>query len=162
MRQSIGATWILQLVIVFMLIFVGFLALTINYTKAFKVKNELVTIIEKYEGVSTGKDATIGLINNYLRYYNYQTMGTCDNDFYGVSSLAEDASIDPVSGNNKYYYCIKKTNTSSGTYDDRASYEIVTFFRFNLPFIGDLFTFRVNGSTIDINFPNDDIRVIRR
>lgn len=161
MRQSIGATWILQLVIVFMLIFVGFLALTINYTKAFKVKNEVVSIIEKYEGVSSGDNGSIALINNYLRYYNYQTMGTCEEGFYGVSSLNSTAIV-PASGNTKYYYCVKKENSSSGTYDDRANYEIVTFFQFNLPFVGDLFTFRVNGTTIDINFPNDDVPIIVR
>ena len=158
MRQSIGATWILQLVIIFMLIFVGFLALTINYTKAFKVKNEVISIIEKYEGVSSGEDASISLINNYLRYYNYQTMGNCEEGFYGVSSLSNSASIEPAKGNSKYYYCVRKNNTSNGTYDDRASYDIVTFFKFILPFIGDLFTFRVNGTTIDINFPNDSLK----
>ena len=48
MRTSIGNTWILQLVIIFMLIFVSFLALSLNYTKAYKLKNELVTMIEKW------------------------------------------------------------------------------------------------------------------
>ena len=68
MRESIGATWILQLVIIFMLIFVAFLALSVNYTKAYKIKNEVVTIIEKYEGVSSKKEGSIEIINNYLRY----------------------------------------------------------------------------------------------
>ena len=61
MRQAIGSTWILQLVIIFMLIFVAFLALSINYTKAFRVKNELVTMIEKYEGVSEGENGSVEL-----------------------------------------------------------------------------------------------------
>ena len=47
MRQAIGTTWILQLVIIFMLIFVAFLSLSLNYTKAFKIKNEIITTIEK-------------------------------------------------------------------------------------------------------------------
>lgn len=160
MRQSIGATWILQLVIIFMLIFVGFLALTINYTKAFKMKNEIVTIIEKYEGISTKAEGSIELINNYLKYYNYQTMGTCEEGYYGVTNL-NSTSVSPVSDKNKYYYCIRKVNASSSTFHDRVNYEIVTFFKFNLPFVGDLFTFRVNGSTIDINFPNDELQLFR-
>ena len=56
MRQAIGSTWVLQLVIIFMLIFVAFLALSINYTKAFRVKNELVTMIEKFLGRPVGVD----------------------------------------------------------------------------------------------------------
>ena len=58
MRQAIGTTWVMQLVIIFMLIFVAFLALTINYTKAFKIKNELITFIEKNEGVSEREGGT--------------------------------------------------------------------------------------------------------
>lgn len=156
MRQSIGATWILQLVIIFMLIFVGFLALAINYTKAFRVKNEVITMIEKYEGVSSGDKGSIALINNYLRYNNYTTTSTCDSGYYGVSSL-DNSSIEPANKNKKYYYCVRKVNSSTATLHDRASYDIVTFFKFNLPFLGDLFTFRVNGNTIDINYPHDDI-----
>lgn len=156
MRESIGATWILQLVIVFMLIFVAFLALSVNYTKAYKIKNEVVTIIEKYEGVSSNREGSIEIINNYLRYYNYQTMGSCEEGYYGVNNL-NSTNIDPAGRNQKYYYCVKRNDTSSDTHNDRANYEIITFFQFNLPFVGDLFTFRVNGTTIDINFPNDDI-----
>ena len=51
MREAIGGTWLTQLIIIFMLIFVAFLALSLNYTKAFKVKNEILSIIEKRERI---------------------------------------------------------------------------------------------------------------
>ena len=51
MRESIGGTWITQLVIVMMFVFVAFLALSVNYSKAFRVKNQMISIIEKYGGV---------------------------------------------------------------------------------------------------------------
>ena len=156
MRESIGSTWILQLVIVFMLIFVAFLALSINYTKAYKIKNELLSIIEKYEGLNSKDNGSISIINNYLRYNSYGTMGTCDAESFGATSL-DSNSLVPTSDNTKYYYCIKKINTSNMTFPDRASYEIETFFKFNLPLLGDIFTFRVTGEKIDINGPDDDI-----
>ena len=159
MRQAIGSTWILQLVILFMLIFVGFLALSINYTKAFKIKNEMLSIIEKYEGVMSGENKSVSLINNYLRYYHYQAKGNCPTDTYGAVSL-DDASLVRASSGVKYYYCVKKINTSDSSFRNRARYEIDTFFQFNLPIIGNLFTFHVSGSTIDINFPKDDVPVI--
>lgn len=159
LRQSIGSTWILQLVIIFMLIFVGFLALTINYTKAFKMKNEIVSMIEKYEGISSSEHGSISLINNYLRYYNYHTKGVCEEGYYGINDL-NSSSVSPANGKNKYYYCVRKVNASDPTFITRANYEVVTFFQFNLPVIGDFFTFRVNGKTIDINKPTDDIPII--
>ena len=52
------------------LIFVAFLALTLNYTKAFKMKNDIITIIEEREGITNNKNGklngSISLINNYL------------------------------------------------------------------------------------------------
>ena len=156
MRQAIGSTWILQLVIVFILIFVAFLALSINYTKAYKIKNELLSIIEKYEGVNSGENGSISIINNYLRYNSYGTKGTCENEGFGATSLDSNTLVE-ADEKTKYYYCVKKVNTSNLTFEDRASYEIETFFKFNLPLLGDIFTFRVTGKTIDINWPDDDI-----
>ena len=156
MRQAIGTTWVMQLVIIFMLIFVAFLALTINYTKAFKIKNELVTILEKYEGVSESENGSLSLINNYLQYNGYLTKGKCDETQYGVSDL-NSSTIEEVEKNEKYYYCIEKINTGTVSVPNRAKYNIRIFFHFSLPVLGDLFTFKVEGTTIDITHanPND-------
>ncbi len=156
MRQAIGTTWIMQLVIIFMLIFVAFLALTINFTKAFKIKNELITMIEKYEGLSSGDEGSISLINNYLRYNNYSVRGYCDDNEYGMVNL-ETGTMESADPKEKYYYCVSKTDTSTVNLPDRARYNIRIFFHFSLPIIGDIFTFSSDGSTIDINHPIEDI-----
>ena len=49
MKEVYGSTWTLQLMIGFILLFVAFLTLTITYSKVFKLKNEVLSIIEKYE-----------------------------------------------------------------------------------------------------------------
>ena len=156
MRQAIGSTWIMQLVIVFMLIFVAFLALTINYTKAYKIKNEVTSILEKYEGPNSRENGSIAIINNYLKYNGYRSVGTCEEDSFGAASL-DSSTLVSVTKGDKYYYCIRRVNTSTQTFPNRASYELETFFKFNLPLLGDIFTFRVTGETIDINWPSDDI-----
>ena len=158
MRQAIGSTWIMQLVIVFMLIFVAFLALTINYTKAYKIKNELLSMIEKYEGPNSGEDHSISIINNYLKYNGYHSVGTCSDDSFGSTSL-DSSTLVPVTQGDKYYYCIRRMSTSTQTFPNRVSYGLEAFFKFNLPLLGDIFTFRVTGETIDINWPNDDITI---
>ena len=45
MRQSIGGTWLFSLMIIFILLFTAYLAVAINYSKSFKVKNEVINII---------------------------------------------------------------------------------------------------------------------
>ena len=87
MRESIGGTWLTQLIIVFMLIFVAFLALSLNYAKAFKTKNELITMIEKREGLTGGDDGSISLINNFLSKNGYFILRSCPEGSYGVADL---------------------------------------------------------------------------
>lgn len=158
MRQAIGSTWVLQLVIIFMLIFVAFLALSINYTKAFRVKNELVTMIEKYEGVSEGENGSVELLNNYLLYNNYSSMGRCEAGDYGVQNLHEPI-LEPVNTNERYFYCVRKVDASTGALADRAKYRVRIFFKFSLPVLGDLFTFSVEGTSIAITNSLVDIEV---
>lgn len=157
MREAIGGTWVTQLVIVFMLIFVAFLALSLNYTKAFKVKNQLMTIIEQQEGVTSGDNGSIAIMNNYLKGNAYGVMRACEIDSYGVSNL-NSSSIERVTSNSKkYYYCIKKIAAPSSNHEGKVYYKVNIFFQFNLPVLGDLFTFGINGSTGDVVNPADNL-----
>ena len=45
MREAIGSTWLIGIVVTFIAIFSGFLAYSISYTKAFRVKNEIIKLI---------------------------------------------------------------------------------------------------------------------
>ena len=46
MREAIGGTWLFQIVIVFILLFTGFMCLTINRSKAFNVKDQIIQTIQ--------------------------------------------------------------------------------------------------------------------
>ena len=72
MREVSGSTWVFQLMIIFILIFACFLCLVINYSKAYQVKNEMLSIIEEYEGVSSTSEE---IINNYLQGNAYLAVG---------------------------------------------------------------------------------------
>lgn len=157
MREAIGGTWITQLVIGFMLIFVAFLALSLNYTKAFKIKNELLTIIEKREGITTGTGGTIDIINNYLKSNNYHVIKSCEVNSYGVTSLDSNAIELVTNSSKKYYYCISKIKSPSNSNKGEVFYKVNVFFYFNLPVIGDIFKFDVNGSTGNIVVPADNL-----
>ena len=160
MRTSTGSIWLIGLVVTFMLIFVSFLSLTISYNKVFKIKNETLTFIEKYEGLKEGDKGSIALINNYLQYNNYNTMHYCEEGDYGSKNLSS-TSLELVSNKReKYYYCVSKRHTEQKNMPnlkDRTKYSVKFFYKFNLPVIGDVLTFEVSGETIDINFPADKL-----
>lgn len=158
MKEVYGSTWTLQLMIGFILLFVAFLTLTITYSKVFRIKNDVLSIIEKYEGYN---GTSIPLINNYLRNSGYTTIGTCVNegDIKGVSDLEDvsEASADDVNAGQRYFYCIEKERKrSSGNSITTISYEITMFYEFNLPILGDLITFTVKGKTTDM-VDKDDV-----
>ena len=52
MRESIGGAWLVGIVITFVVLFTSYLALSVNYSKAFKVKNEIISLIEENEGLT--------------------------------------------------------------------------------------------------------------
>ncbi len=157
MRQSTGSIWLVGLVVAFMLIFVSFLSLSLNYNKVFKIKNEALSFIEKYEGLRDGDKGAIKLINNYLLYNNYTTMHYCNEGDYGSRNLSS-TSLELVSNSKvKYYYCVSKISTKTTNLPKRSKYQVRFFFKFNLPVIGDLLTFNVFGESIDVNYPADNL-----
>lgn len=162
MREAIGGTWLTQLVIIFMLVFVAFLALSLNYTKAFKMKNEVLTIIEKYEGLTDKEEGSIAIINNYLKSNGYHITKGCPEGSYGIRSLDNTTATGPIDKNDKskYYYCVTKfkKNEISDKDKKKAYYKVNLFLKFNLPVLGDIFTFEVNGTTGDVAFPADTLK----
>lgn len=148
MRESIGTTWILQLVIVFILLFVSFLTLSLNYSKAYKTKNEMLSIIEKYEGLNSD---SIKIINNYLSYNNYKVKSKCPTDgiWYGQTDISgNNGVLEQAVSNKDYYYCVRKR--SSNRYHYYYFYEVKVFLTFNIPIFGDFAKFTINGSTADV------------
>ena len=137
MREAIGGTWLFGIVIVFIVLFSGYLAISINYTKAFKVKNEIISIIEEC-GNLAGDENTSGTtqykINEALENIGYYVYSTC--------SVESEGHISSSKG---YKYCVTK-RTSEGNLN-KSYYKVTVFFRLDLPIFGDLFVFPVSGET---------------
>lgn len=168
MREAIASTWIYQLVIIFILLFVAFLILSLTFSKNYKTKNEIINIIEKYEGVN---EKSVKIINNYLSQTGNRVKGGCPSDdnttWLAAPSLSSTNLVKPRKGE-KYFYCLNK-KWSKSTYKikkgdqtkdvetkNKMFYQVKIFFKFNLPVIGNVYTFTVDGTTNDI-FVNDDI-----
>ena len=63
MKESIGATWILGLVMTFMVLFIAVLSASVNYNKAFRIKNRIIAMIEKEEGLNYEGDSYPGHVS---------------------------------------------------------------------------------------------------
>ena len=88
MKSTVTTSQIFKYILLFTFLFAAFLALAITYNRVFKLKNESVSIIEEYEGVTT---TSVNIINNYLKSSAYQTDGQCELNEYGKKNLDDDA-----------------------------------------------------------------------
>lgn len=161
MRESIGATWIMGIVIFFIVLFTGFLAFSINYSRGFRVKDGIVERIEKYNGPNL--DAYLD-IQSFLDDTAYNSRGRCSVEFtngesyIGVSGTGtgtENIDNHPTE-DDTYYYCIGKVKSDTSTFVmDSAYYRVVVFFNLAIPIIGNSVNFHATGETSNIYFPNE-------
>lgn len=186
MKNSISNIWLLGLVVLFIMTFAGFLAVTVSYSAAFKMRNEMITIIEKHKGISDKSPklgsntkipnggsvylnpGTLQAINAYLHGSGYKVKGSCetknsdDGKWYGINTLDYLSKINPEevrSKTKKYFYCVTKHRSHySGDHRLNANYyEIRLFFKLDIPVLGDIFTFKIEGTTNDIYQSDDNL-----
>lgn len=86
MRESVGGTLLLQIVLVFLTVYIGFMAIVINYGKVFRIKNRIINRIEQNEGYAncTGIDSVMKEAG-YLGNYNVSYTTTSKGAIYSVT-----------------------------------------------------------------------------
>ena len=141
MREAIGGTWLLGLALTFIVFFASFLAVSINYAKAFNVKNSIVDLITKYEGNNCDLSDT-----------SYLVTGTCGDGYNGYNLNGTK-----VASGKKAYYCVSdKESTGDSTTISKNFYRVTIFFKIDLPLMGDIAFFKIKGETESIYFPTDE------
>lgn len=54
MREAFGGEFMIRLFLVFIVIYVGFTAVSFNYAKAFRIKNKVISYLEENDVISLG------------------------------------------------------------------------------------------------------------
>lgn len=160
MREAIGGTWLFQIVIVFILIFTGYICLSINHSKAFAVKDDIIETIERYNGidldsVTNAKDnlsnPCIEAITDRLKTVSYRTSGNCTKLNSGDANDSKWAGFNREGGRNDEHatYCIKEVNTSKGSSElpSIRYYKVAVFYQLDLPVFNSFLSFKVVGDT---------------
>lgn len=132
MKQSIGLTYTLNFVIIFIVITFAFLFGIMSYYKAFKVNSRISNAIENHEGYN---DLSIKEINDVLGSLGYRTGSVNCSNRKGESSIAQ----------NNYAICIYEYPVNSETGYFR--YGIVTYIYIDIPIIGQTLKLPVYSET---------------
>ena len=147
MRDGIGSVILITIIIVFIVCASSYLAYNVNYTKAFRMKNKIISIYEDYDGVCSS---------------------SCEDEIYqyasdlGYSPASLDCGSYEARPTDKPLYCVKKitVNTEAAhpgnpgkVIEDKIGthyYKIVTRININIPIFDNIFGARflyINGDT---------------
>lgn len=134
MKESIANAYILMITIVFITLIMLFFSASLAYTKAFKVKNRIVNIIEANGGYN---DDAIDEIEQSLADLGYRI-----NKGEGCTARFPDSTVLTQPGNTDYRYCVQETVGQKGKY-----YGVTAYMYFEIPLIGKTLEFPVYGET---------------
>lgn len=143
MRDAVGGSFMIKLILVFLAVYIIFMAAALNYAKAFRVKNRVMDIIEQNEGMEeadfnnlsgTNNSGVAGRINEYLNTVSYNVSLTEKNK--------ENKGVCFDKG-----YCIEKVESTNiaGVYN--TYYKVTTFVKIEFPFLKMNFTIPITGET---------------
>ena len=143
MRESIGGTWIFSICMTFILIFTAYLAISVNYTKAFRIKSHIVNMIEDNNGYGNDMEEQI---NTYLIAQNYSASGKCKS-YSG--DWGAPRCIDPRSNGEcgACIYSMSVDESNDDIFGEKRYFKVVTFFKFDLPILNVLLKFDIKGDS---------------
>lgn len=129
MREAIGGALLIKLVMFFIVIYVCFLAIAINYSITFRVKNQIINLIESYEGYDLAEKH----IEDYIANVGYYRSST------GTMTLSDG---DCTNG-----YCIEAIPVTRDSVQVGTYYKVTTYVTFDFPIIGQISNFPVSGES---------------
>lgn len=137
MREALGNTFIMNIVITIVIIIIAVVISSLSYTKAFKVKNMIVSTIESNNGYNEKAKQEIDANLKEMGYrVNKNGIQTCDMD------NMDEHNSKVLTESNSYRYCVVQVTTSKGYY-----YRVASYMYFDIPVIGDKMEFPVHGET---------------
>ncbi len=154
MKEAIGSSWMLGLAVTFIVLFASYLAVSINYAKAFKVKNEIINMIESNQGF---KRSTYGTGIDKIDINILRNSNIVENKIYAyLKDIGYANTVVTSDDCNKYGdygqggYCVKKVQNGSG-----YTYKVTTFIKIELPIFNFKVLVPIGGETKTLYYVND-------
>lgn len=160
MREAIGGSWIFGIVALFIALFSGFLAYSVSYTKAFKVKNEIINMIERSEGFTTSTSADVSNLGEaaLAQDESVEAQAYAVILKMGYNSADIDCSINDTGVMMTGGYCVKKVCAETGeTEDTKVYYKVTTYIKLKLPVFNIMFKVPIAGETKALYYENTDV-----
>ena len=131
MKEAVGGTSLFFIVIVILSVFALYVSLAINWSAAYKVKDEILFYIETNRGMNK---KALADIKAYTKESGYAGWGKCEGACWkGVSVNTVDGRATSERGTS---FCVKRTTyVTDSSLPERAFYDIKVFFKIDVPII---------------------------
>ena len=154
MKGAIGNALILNIVITFITLFLLLVVGSMSYTKAIKVRNYLLTEVEKYHETN-GSIPYSAAIN--MQYWDERVNPYLATAGYPLATK-RDSCPDKSSYNYKtqmntrvgfYDYCVyeKVVRPTTGSVNYYLTYMVLTYMKFDFPLVGNYIKIPITGET---------------
>jgi len=138
MRDSIAGALQLKFVMVFLVIFIIIISAGLRFLTAFRVKNQIISYVEMYQGYCLDSSDEI---NNPDK---------CPANVKAEEYARKSGFVKTSNGNIKRLYLVEKVETGK----EEDYYVVSTDIVFGIPFANTGFTIRVKGQTNGIIVKN--------
>ncbi|MGN1267896.1 MAG: hypothetical protein ACI4U0_00090 [Candidatus Aphodocola sp.] len=137
MKDAFGGAFMIKIILVFIVIFVTFMAAAVTYAKAFRVKNNVINILEQNQSSDKNLDDVINQVDVYLASVPYnENNETTIRDCSKAGGKFTD-----------YGVCIVPQGDSNFRY-----YKVITYISVSLPFFHIDLTMPISGETKTISY----------
>lgn len=144
MRESFGGAFMIKLVLVFIVIYITFMAVAIDYAKVFRVKNNVINILEQNQFEFKDSEV-VNTIDEYLGSAAYNEYGNnsvkydCGGIEFGTANTNKNVLL---TGNG---VCI--TRLGDITNNKNIYYKVTAYISIEFPFFDLYFTIPISGET---------------
>lgn len=149
MRDAVGGSFMIKLLLIFLATYIVFIAIALNYAKAFRVKNKVIDIIEQNEGVeefNNTSDVALKNIDTYMNRISYKIT----NNKNGITKevCQKYMNSENIYANDNYGYCIGKSDTIKIDENIEAEYyQVATFVDIYIPLLELHYLIPIKGET---------------
>lgn len=135
MREAIGNTFIFNVIITFVIIFIIIFAGSASYSKAAKVKNTIIDVLVQNSDKIKGTDrflptSVTNKIDSELKKIGYR-VNKDKNQTCRLRKDSESATL--LTPTNNYRYCVWRVNSERGYY-----FKVVSYMYFEVPLLSPL------------------------
>ena len=143
MKESIGVSFIINIVVLFIIIIFVFIAGTISYNKAFKVNSKIVNALEKFEGYNSASKEEMDLLLMSIGYKPGDSTKCPQTKNGGILVTASSFEVNP--SYEKYSYCIYFFDNDGD--DHHYTFGVTSYMDLDIPIVSNFITIPIYSKT---------------